>query len=126
MDTLITDRTARDHYDTSDLNRVGEAMQYVAARLRSCGWDIEISPRTDWRWTDKMTWAEAKRYISNLRKIREALTLFATTPALPGDVRPFNAQEANDIEKILLDIEDMVRRTEAAYHYSGDVFAGEV
>ena len=52
-----------------------------------------------------------------------------TTPPTP-DVnrsRPYmTVQEANDIEKILLDIEDMVRRTEEAYLFSGDVFAGEV
>lgn len=126
LDTLITNRTARDHYDTTDLNRVGEAMQYVAARLRSCGWDIEVSPRTDWQWTDKMTQAEAQRYLRNLRKIREALALFATTPALPGDTRPFNAREANDIERILLDAEAMVQLTIDGELYADEVYAGEV
>ena len=97
LDTLITDRTEASFYGTADLNRVGEAMQYVAARLRSYGWDVEVSPRTDWKYTDRGTQAEVQRYLRDLRKIREALTLFAATPPVPGDARPFNAKEANDI-----------------------------
>lgn len=125
LDTLITDRTGG-FYGIEDLNRVGEAMQYVAARLRSCGWDVKVSPRTAWVWTDNMTPTEAQRYLSNLRKIRTVLALFKTTPQLPEGARPFNVQEANDIEKILLDVEDMVQRTIASYFYSGDLYAGEV
>lgn len=126
IDTLITDRTRAGHYDITDLNRVGEAMYYIADRLRSCGWDIGVNPRTDWVWTDRATPAAAKRYLNNLRKIRKALVLFATTPEVPTGARPFNAQEANDIEKILVDVEDMVERTMASWYYCGDLYAGEV
>lgn len=126
IDTLITDRTRAGHYDITDLNRVGEAMYYIADRLRSCGWGIEVSPRTDWVWTDRATPAAAKRYLNNLRKIRKALVLFATTPEVPTGARPFDAQEANDIEKILVDVEDMVERTMASWYYCGDLYAGEV
>lgn len=126
IDTLITDRARADYYDITDLNRVGEAMYYIADRLRSCGWDIEVSPRTDWVWTDRATPAAAKRYLNNLRKIRKALVLFVTTPEVPTGARPFNAQEANDIEKILVDVEDMVEHTMASWYYCGDLYAGEV
>ncbi len=125
LDTLITNRTGG-FYGIEDLNRVGEAMMYVAARLRSCGWDVKVSPRRDWKLTDMVTPAEAQRLLSNLRKLRTALALFTTTPQPPGGAQPFNVQEANDVEKILLDVEDMVRRTIASYFYSGDLYAGEV
>lgn len=126
LDTLITDRTRKDHYEIEDLNRVGEAMQYVAARLRSCGWDVDVSPRTDWKWTDRVTLAEAQRYLRNLHKIKDALVLFANTPPLPGDERPFDAEEANNIEKILLDVEAMVQLTIDGYLFSDDLYSGEV
>lgn len=126
IDTLITNRTTTGHYEISDLNRVGNAMYYIAARLRACGWDITVSPRTDWVLTDRVTPSAAKRYLNNLRKIRTALTLFSTTPDAPSGAAPFNAQEANNIEKILIDVEDMVERTMSAYFYSGDLYAGEV
>lgn len=126
IDTLITNRVPSGFYGIEDLNRVGEAMYYVAERLRSCGWDIEVSPRTDWVLTDRATPSAAKRYLDNLRRLRSTLVLFATTPEAPSGETPFDALEANDIEKILIDIEDMVQRTQASYFYSGDLFAGEV
>lgn len=126
LDTLITDRTSNGYYEAADLNRVGEAMQYVAARLRSCGWDVDVSPRTDWKWTDCVTLAEARRYLRNLRKIREALVLFSSTPPLPDSARPFNAEEANNIEKILLDVEAMIQLTIDGYLFSGELYSGEV
>lgn len=113
IDTLITDRTQAGHYDITDLNRVGEAMYYIADRLRSCGLDIEVSPRTDWVWTDRATPAAAKRYLNNLRKIRKALVLFTTTPEVPTGARPFNAQEANDIERILADVDWLIDQMKA-------------
>ena len=126
IDTLITDRTRGDYYNITDLNRVGQAMRYVAARLRACGFDVVVTPRTDWVWTDRATPAAAKRYLNNLRKIRKALVLFASTPNVPSGKRPFTAEEANDIEKILIDAEDMVQRTMQCRYFCGDLYAGEV
>lgn len=63
IDTLITNRTRGDYYNITDLNRVGQAMRYVAARLRACGFDVVVTPRTDWVWTDRATPAAAKRYL---------------------------------------------------------------
>lgn len=126
IDTLITNRTRAGYYDIADLNRVGQAMRYVAARLRACGWDVVVTPRTDWVWTDRATPAAAKRYLNNLRKIRKALVLFVNTPDVPDGKRPFTAEEANDIEKILIDVEDMVQRTMQCWYFCGDLYAGEV
>lgn len=126
IDTLITDRTRGDYYNITDLNRVGQAMRYVAARLRACGFDVVVTPRTDWVWTDRATPAAAKRYLNNLRKIRKALVLFVNTPNVPSGKRPFTAAEANDIEKILIDAEDMVQRTMQCWYFCGDLYAGEV
>ena len=124
IDTLITDRTRAGHYDITDLNRVGEAMYYIADRLRSFGWDIEVSPRTDWVWTDRATLAAAQRYLNNLRKIRKALVLFTDTPEVPTGARPFNAQEANDIEQILVDVEIQITRMATTFIPCGDALCG--
>ena len=128
LDTLIIDRVPGATYDWKDMNRVAEAMEYVAERLRSCGWDVDVNPRRFTR-TDFPREAVFEHYIKQLHKLHNTLTLFVTTPPVPGvsRARPYmTVQEANDIEKILLDIEDMVGRTEQAYLFSGDVFAGEV
>ena len=126
IDTLITDRTEKGHYEIEDLNRVGEAMQYVAARLCSCGWDVAVDPRTDWKWTDRVTLAEAQRYLRNLQKIRNALVPFPSTPSVPSGAAPCTAKEANDIEKILQDVDELITKMAAAWFYCGEVYTGEV
>lgn len=125
LDRLITNRTEASFYGAEDLNRVGEAMQYVAARLRSYGYDIEVAPQRDWQWTDRMTPEDARRYLDDLQKLREALKVPATTPPVPKGTRPFNAQEANNIEMILLNIDRMLTNIADAWFYSGEIYAGE-
>ncbi|RHV81445.1 hypothetical protein [Butyricicoccus sp. OF10-2] len=99
IDTLITNRTRGDYYNITDLNRVGQAMRYVAARLRACGFDVVVTPRTDWVWTDRATPAAAKRYLNNLRLIRKALVLFASTPNVPSGKRPFTLMRPMTLRK---------------------------
>lgn len=128
LDTLVTDRVPGATYDWRDMDRVAEAMEYVAARLHSFGWDVMITPQHFTR-EDFPTETVFELYIEQLRRLHDTLALFRTTPPVPGvsRARPYmTVQEANDIEKILLDIEDTLQRTEAVYYYSGDVFAGEV
>ncbi len=129
LDTLITDRTDGATYNWTDFNRVAEAMQYVAARLRSCGWNITVSPKGDWTRFDMPTLSAMQQYVGILAKLRATLRLFAETPPVPEFSQEKNwmdVAEANNIEKILLAIEDMVQRTIDAYYYCGEVYAGEV
>lgn len=85
----------------------------------------ERDPYT-WFQDDIPTPSIMEQYLTNLSELRSLFVQSATTPPVPPDMEWFTFQEANDIEKILVDIEDMVRRIEAAYLFSGDVFAGEV
>lgn len=128
LDTLVVDRVPGATYDWRDMNRVAEAMEYVAERLRSLGWDVMVTPRYYTR-ENFPTESAFAHYTEQLRKLHDVLPLPITTPTVPAvsTERPYmTVQEANDIEKILLDIEDVVQRTEAVYLFSGDVFAGEV
>lgn len=128
IDSLIYNRVPGATYDWRDMNRVAEAMEYVAQRLRSCGWDVTVNPKRFTR-TDKPTPSVFIYYLRQLRKLRDTLALFITTPPVPGVTAErdwMTVQEANDIEKILADIETIVSNTEQAYFYSGDLFAGEV
>ena len=94
--------------------------------------DTLITDRTDgatYNWSDFNRVAEAMQYVGILEKLRSTLRLFAGTPAVPQfskDKNWLEVSEANDIEKILLAIEDMVQRTIDAYYYCGEVYAGEV
>lgn len=133
IDTLVTDRTqadvsagnAKGAYNAADLNRVGAAMNYVADRLRAAGYDPHIRPKTDWEETDCPSSSAMSRYLSNLAELRGQFAQEASTPAVPPDMEGLSWQEANDIEKILEDVDALLTNIAAAWFYSGEIYSGE-
>ena len=134
IDTLVTARTqadvdagnAKGTYKASDLNRVGAAMNYVAARLREQGYDPHISPKTDWMDGEWVTPADEAVYLGDLAELRKQFTLYETTPEVPPDLEKLNYIEANSIEQILVDIDALLTNISAGWLYSGELYAGEV
>lgn len=134
IDTLVTDRTqadvdavnAKGTYNASDLNRVGAAMNYVAARLRKQGYDPHISPKTDWMDGEWVTPADEAVYLGDLAELRNQFALYETTPEVPPDIEKLNYIEANNIEQILVDIDALLTNIAAGWLYSGEINSGEV
>lgn len=132
--TLITDRTQADvdarngkgTYNASDLNRVAAAMNYVAGRLESAGYDPHISPKTDWKDDDWVGPDAQAVYLGYLAELRSQFAMMQTTPNVPPDMEKLTYQEANDIEKILEDIDRLLTNAAQAWFYSGDIYASEV
>jgi len=122
----VENRTAKGSYNASDLNRVGAAMDYLAGRLRGQGYFPRISPKLDWTEADYPTPSSMAVYLADLRELRRQLTLRSTSPAAPVDMEGLTYQEANDIEKILEDIDALLTNAAKTWLYSGDVFSGEV
>lgn len=134
MDTLITDRTQADvdarndkgTYNASDLNRVGAAMNYVADCLTSYGYAPQIASKVDWTDQDWPTTQSMDRYLSDLAELRRQISVLSSTPEVPADMEKLTYIEANNIEKILEDIDRLLNYSAQAWYYSGDLFAGEV
>ena len=139
---LVTDRTAADvnagndkgTYNASDLNRVGAAMNYVADRLKSAGYDPHISPKTDWKNGEWVTPSAQAVYLGDLAELRKQFTLYETTPEVPPRIlaTAINSNDgltytwANDIEQILMDIDVLLTNIAAGWLYSGEIYSGEV
>lgn len=113
-------------YNASDLNRVGAAVAYVAGRLKGYGYIVSVSPRQDWQVTDIPTPESMTAYLADVAALRAALTVAADTPEVPEDMEQLTWKEANDIEKILVDVDELLTRMAAAWFYSGELYAGEV
>ena len=113
-------------YNARDLNRVGAAMQYVADRLNSFGYDAVISPKVDWMETEWPTVSDMARYLSDLAQLRSQFAVMRSTPQVPADMERLTYTEANNIEKILEDVDLLLTRAAQAWYYSGDLFSGEV
>lgn len=106
-------------YNASDMNRVGTALNYLAARLAPiCGMSIAWSAKTDWAVTDIITASQAEAYRKQVQSIRDALAYPEGTPDAPGLDR-LTYTGANDIERILALCEELIDNITKAFRYTG-------
>lgn len=112
-------------YNYTDMNRVGQAVAYIANRMTSLpselaayraekGVDddpiyeipydpasVVVSAKTDWVMGDTPTQSLAKAYLNNLIVLRKQLTLPADAPAVPSSLNSLTYTVANEIEYLL-------------------------
>lgn len=115
-------------YGVSDLNRVGEALNAARDRLTAAGYlsGSEFAARVDWTQGEIPEAAYLSYYLVAVSVIREAMARFRTTPATPADVGSLDYRDANAIEQILVDVDQLITNMLAARHYYGDLYSGEV
>lgn len=123
--TLITDRGSGTFYNVSDLNRVGEAVRYLAERFTGYGYAVTVNPKTDWTEDNVPTRKQLETYRRNIAELRRQLTVMAATPETPETMRALNYVKANNIERILQDLDTLITNMEQAWFFSGDLYAGE-
>lgn len=113
-------------YNASDLNRVGNAVRYVAGRLEEAGYIVGVSPRIDWAESDIPTESDLTAYLADVSAIRGVLDVPTEVPPVPGSMAELTYEEANDIERILLAVDDLITRMVNAYFYANEIHCGEV
>jgi hypothetical protein len=139
---VITDRTLQDveyakahqnssedlkgAYNNSDLNRVEAKVQELKEILKSYNYfDEELVIKLDWAKTDFLRTGDSDRYLGNVRKIRDAYFTKTTTPDLPITLNKMDYRDANAIEQILVDIEDIIINMEQMFVYCGVANMGQ-
>lgn len=113
-------------YNSSDMNRVESAVEEIADRFEAMGHSISLVTKTDWTNADTPTRDDMARYYGNVAKLRSMITVFSTTPAAPSINTKLNYQVANNIEKILLDVNALIDKEIMSWWYAGEIYAGEV
>ena len=108
----------------NDMNRVGLAVAYIAGLLAEYGYIVDVSPKTDWGIGDEPILAQLERYQADVATIRGVVGAFATTPEAPPDVYGLTWQEANDIEKILLDVDRVLAIIASTFVACGEATSG--
>jgi hypothetical protein len=118
-------------YNFRDLNRVEEAVEYVADELVQADTDLHdyataigvtwdsyyelpydtaiyaaITVKKDWVYADIPSYTQMTRYINNLYLIRAALTV---PSPLPASMDNLNYTGANQIEQMLLDVHEALQ-----------------
>lgn len=114
-------------YNASDLNRVESAVAYIIERLVANGYDsLKLRIQNAWIRTEFMNVSEAQRYLQNIRDLRSQFVQPDGTPEVPDDMDGFTYEEANDIERILVIIDEYITKIEQAFFYSGELYGGEI
>ena len=80
----------------------------------------------DWTVDDAPTISQMRQYIADVEALRSAIAVLQTTPEVPTDMEGLTYTEANDIEKILTDIDRLITNMTDAWFHSGDIYSGEV
>ena len=104
-------------YNASDLNRVGAAVTRI---------HISTVGKSDWTEEDYNNAEALDYYLKDISLVRGAIAVMSSTPPVPADLQGLTWWEANDIEKILEDVDYLITNMMQAWYYSGDLYSGEV
>lgn len=116
----------RGSYNYTDLNRVEEAVAYVAGRLKEYGY-LSYQPIIRyWSAEDIPTENDLTRYFGNIATLRRAISVWASTPEAPDGVSEFDINKANALEQILVDVDEILVRISGAWFFSSDLYSAEV
>ena len=138
---LVYDRTAQDVetartqrgkvltplkgcYNAVDLNRVAAAVTEIAAELNSAGYAVTVNPRT-YAESDIIRRSDFAAYLANVQTLRDAIAVRASTPELPAADAKLDYIGANNIEKILADLDELLGWMKYSQKYCGTFAAGQ-
>lgn len=114
-------------YSHTDMNRVENAVKAVSSHFVENGYlTTPLSVKTDWNSLSIPTRADMERYLGNVATLRGLVPVYPTTPAAPTVNQRFNYERANDIEKILLDLNDIIIKIPQSWNRAGELYSGEV
>jgi hypothetical protein len=114
-------------YSHRDIRRVERWVKYLSERLSILGYALgDLTIKEDWSYGDDFWKEDAVRYLGNIARLRNCVTLKDTTPEAPSITDTFDYEAANNIEQILLDIDDVANRVIKSWHFAGEIFTGEV
>ena len=114
------------------LNRVETAVKLLAAALTSAGYPVEVTPvlkgskseDREWQEGDIVRRAQWSTYIENVQRLRDAYYTLAETGELPKPEDKLGYVGANNIEKVLADIDLLLDGMKSIYRRAGTFRAG--
>jgi hypothetical protein len=105
---------------------VGNAINDLSERFYDAGYEKTQPAKTDWTDEAEPSKEDLLTYIDLVGKIRDKVTVLESTPRVPSDMHFFGYKDANDIEKILTDVDLLLNNSQNAAFYSGELYGGEL
>lgn len=121
-------------YNAGDLNRVCSAIVYLRDRLRNYGYSVNVTPKTDWAITDTPTSAQLQKYLADVSAIRGAVGELSSLPEVPTRIYPsatgksdgLTVEKANDIERMLSQLDSAITKMLSSWWGCGEIGCGEL
>ena len=96
-------------YTYIDMNRVESNVGTLRQMLGESGVSVNIVTKTDWTKEDIPEQDDIQRYTNNIKEMLRAFAAFPTTPSPPDNLLHLGYESANDIERILFDINRLIK-----------------
>ena len=90
----------------------------------TAGTEIETESH-DWQTADIVRLSQWRQYLANVQALRDAYTALSTTPELPLPTDKLGIEGANNIERVLADIDTLISCMIASYRRCGTFNAGD-
>ena len=131
MNDLIYDRTQQDvdnktnkgHYNYTDLNRIEEWCEYIAGVLNEYSYPVSITVKKNWTADDFPNELQMERIRWNVGVLKDVYYSFTS---LPENLENMTYQKANAVEKILSEIDYLLRKMENNFIYCGVARVGQL
>lgn len=122
IDTLIYDRKQEDlinetdkaYIAYTDLNRIEEAVKYLSNILNTYAYRNITNTKTNWNISELRKQEDCDRIKSNYEVLKNAYAYKFEVP----DFNWSTIEEANNIEKILVEINILIKKMESVFRYS--------
>lgn len=111
-------------YDAIDMNRVAAAVSTLSGLLNAAGYKNEVSAQSFAEGEDS-TDEKYSVYLSNVQTLRDAIAVRASTPPVPAADAKLDYVGANNIEKILADLDELLSWMTYSQKYCGTFAAGQ-
>ena len=111
-------------YGAIDMNRVAAAVSTLSGLLTAAGYKNEVSAQNFVEGEDS-TDEKYSVYLANVQNLRDAIAVRASTPELPAADAKLDFIGANNIEKILADLDELLGWMKYSQKYCGTFAAGQ-
>lgn len=126
MDDL-NNNTDKAFYNETDLNRVESATNSIKTYLKYYSYfHNELQHKINWQMIDFPTESEMQRYLANIQALIDAYYIKQDTPSFPNAMDNLIIEKANAIEKILHDMNELLKNMTDNFNFSGELFLGEI
>lgn len=114
----------RGFFTINTLNRIEEKQNELGQILNNYGY-YNSTVNKEWVNGDILSYVDYHRILNNLDELKNAFTVYQSTPQTPEYM--YGYEEVNDIEKILVDIEELIGNMAEQFLFSyNDLYSGGV